>query len=47
MFRRMGGGGAGGGIFSVGQSQAKLFDKNTNKDKITFKDVAGLSEAKE
>ncbi len=47
MFRRMGGGGVGGGIFNVGQSQAKLFDKNTNKDKITFKDVAGLSEAKE
>ncbi|MCR5498707.1 MAG: ATP-dependent zinc metalloprotease FtsH [Paludibacteraceae bacterium] len=47
MFRRMGSGGVGGGIFNVGQSQAKLFDKNTNKDKITFKDVAGLSEAKE
>ena len=47
MFRRMGGGGVGGGIFNVGQSQAKLFDKNTSKDKITFKDVAGLSEAKE
>lgn len=47
MFRRMGAGGAGGNIFNVGQSQAKLFDKNTSKDKITFKDVAGLSEAKE
>lgn len=47
MFRRMGSGGVGGGIFNVGQSQAKLFDKNTSKDKITFKDVAGLSEAKE
>lgn len=44
MFRRMGGGGK--GIFSVGQSQAKLFDKSGN-DKVTFKDVAGLSEAKE
>ncbi len=44
MFRRMGGGGK--GIFSVGESKAKLFDKS-NKDKVTFKDVAGLSEAKE
>ncbi len=40
-----GGGGAGGGIFSVGKSKAMLFDKN-NADKVTFKDVAGLSEAK-
>ncbi len=39
------GGGAGGGIFSVGKSQAKVFDKN-NKQKVTFKDVAGLEEAK-
>lgn len=44
MFRRMGGGGK--GIFNVGESKAKLFDKS-NKDKVTFKDVAGLSEAKE
>ncbi|MBR2260128.1 MAG: ATP-dependent zinc metalloprotease FtsH [Paludibacteraceae bacterium] len=46
MMRRMGGG-PGGGIFSVGQSKAKLFDKNSVNDKVTFKDVAGLSEAKE
>ena len=46
MMRRMGGG-PGGGIFSVGQSKAKLFDKNSANDKVTFKDVAGLSEAKE
>ena len=46
MMRRMGGG-PGGGIFSVGQSKAKLFDKNSINDKVTFKDVAGLSEAKE
>ncbi len=48
--RRMSGGGAGGsggggGIFSVGKSKAMLFDKN-NADKVTFRDVAGLSEAK-
>ncbi|HBJ76485.1 MAG TPA: cell division protein FtsH, partial [Porphyromonadaceae bacterium] len=46
---RMGGGssmGGGGGIFSVGKSKAQLFDKD-NSSKVTFKDVAGLSEAKE
>lgn len=47
-FRRMGkgGGGGAGGIFNVGKSQAKLFDKESNI-KITFKDVAGLAEAKQ
>jgi cell division protease FtsH len=45
MMRRSGGGGM-GNIFSVGQSRAKEFDKNS-ANKITFKDVAGLSEAKE
>lgn len=45
MSRRMGGGGAGNGIFSVGKSKAKLFDKN-NSTNVTFKDVAGLAEAK-
>jgi AFG3 family protein len=48
MFRRMSKGGAGGGgnIFSVGKSQAKLFDKD-QKVTTTFKDVAGLAEAKQ
>jgi cell division protease FtsH len=46
LMRRMsGGGGSGGGVFNVGRSKAMLFDKN-NADKVTFKDVAGLSEAK-
>lgn len=49
MFRKMnkgmGGGAQGGGIFSVGKSKAKLFDKENNI-KVTFKDVAGLEEAK-
>ncbi len=47
LMRRMSGGGGsgGGGVFSVGRSKAMLFDKN-NADKVTFKDVAGLSEAK-
>ena len=35
-----------GGVFNVGKSQAKLFDKDTHI-KITFKDVAGLAEAKQ
>ena len=44
--RRMGGGaGGGGGIFSVGKSKPKVFDKNNNNN-VTFKDVAGLAEAK-
>lgn len=47
LMRRMsGGGGAGGGsVFNVGKSKAQIFDKN-NANKVTFKDVAGLSEAK-
>ncbi|MBO7561724.1 MAG: ATP-dependent zinc metalloprotease FtsH [Bacteroidales bacterium] len=48
MSKGMSGGGSsggGGGIFSVGKSQAKVFDKNS-KVKVTFKDVAGLEEAK-
>jgi len=49
MRRSMGGSGSGGlgggGIFSVGQSKAKLHDKNSMS--ITFADVAGLHEAKE
>lgn len=45
--RRMSGsaGGAGGGVFNVGKSKAKLFDKD-NSVKVTFNDVAGLQEAK-
>lgn len=43
--RRMAGGAGGGGIFNVGKSKAKLFDKN-NGTNVTFKDVAGLAEAK-
>ena len=45
LYRRMGAGGAGGGIFSVGKSKARLFDKD-NDSKVTFQDVAGLAEAK-
>ena len=48
LMRKMSGGangGGGNGIFSVGKSKAMLFDKD-NADKVTFRDVAGLSEAK-
>lgn len=46
IMRRMGGGGAQGGVFNVGKSQAKLFDKD-NTPAITFKDVAGQEGAKQ
>ena len=45
MSRRMGGGAGGGGVFNVGKSRAKVFGKNTGSN-VTFKDVAGLAEAK-
>ena len=48
IMRRMsgGGGGPGGQIFNIGKSKATLFD-NKGKVNVTFKDVAGLDEAKE
>lgn len=48
IMRRMsgGGGGAGGQIFNIGKSKARLFDEK-NDIKTTFKDVAGLEGAKE
>lgn len=47
MMGNMGGGSGGsGGIFNVGKSKAQLFDAE-NKEKVTFKDVAGLSGAKQ
>ena len=39
------GGGAGGGIMNVGKAKAQVFDKDNSK-RVTFKDVAGLEEAK-
>ncbi|MCL4114607.1 UNVERIFIED_CONTAM: hypothetical protein GTU68_005341 [Idotea baltica] len=41
-----GGGGAGGQIFNIGKSKAKLFDEKTDT-RTSFKDVAGLEGAKE
>ena len=49
IMRRMGGAGGDGtgpmGIFNVGKSRAKLFEKN-DENKVTFADVAGQAEAK-
>ena len=42
---RNAGGGAGGGIMNVGKAKAQVFDKDNSK-RVTFKDVAGLEEAK-
>ncbi len=46
MRRMQGGGGGAGGVFNVGKAKAQLFDKSAGI-KVSFKDVAGLSEAKE
>ena len=48
LMRRMSGGATGGpgGVFSVGKAKAQLFDKDNDR-KVTFKDVAGLAEAKQ
>ena len=48
LMRRMSGGTSGGpgGVFSVGKAKAQLFDKDNDR-KVTFKDVAGLAEAKQ
>ena len=46
MKRMSGGGGPGGQIFNIGKSKAALFDAE-NQVKTTFKDAAGLEEAKE
>ena len=49
VMRRMSGGGSGmggGQIFSIGKSKAQLYDQEKD-NKTTFKDVAGLEEAKE
>ncbi len=42
-----GAGGPGGQIFNIGKSKATLFDNSNSKVNVTFKDVAGLEEAKE
>ena len=46
--RRMGGGGSGGsgGVFNVGKSKAKMYEKGADIN-VTFKDVAGQAGAKQ
>ena len=44
--RRMGGGGMGSGVFNVGKSKAKMYEKGGELG-ITFKDVAGQAGAKQ
>jgi AFG3 family protein len=48
MSRRASGGAGGGpgGIFSIGKSRARMFNKDTDV-RVKFKDVAGMDEAKE
>ena len=41
-----GGGGAGGNIMNVGKARAQEFNKDDKDKRVTFKDVAGLEEAK-
>jgi cell division protease FtsH len=45
MSRGTAGGGGAGGVFNVGKAKAQVYDKDA-KVKVTFKDVAGLEEAK-
>ena len=40
------GGGAGGNIMNVGKARTQEFDKDNPTKRVTFKDVAGLTEAK-
>lgn len=46
MSRGMGAAAGGGGVFGVGKAKAQVYDKD-KKDKVTFKDVAGLYGAKQ
>lgn len=44
--RKWSSGAGGGGVFNVGKSKAQLFEKGSS-ERVTFKDVAGLAEAKQ
>ncbi|MBR1519203.1 MAG: ATP-dependent zinc metalloprotease FtsH [Prevotella sp.] len=46
IMRKMSGGAGGGGVFSVGKSKAKMYEKGNDLG-ITFKDVAGQAGAKQ
>ncbi len=43
--KQMGGGAGGGGIFNIGKNKAQVYDAKKQMN-VTFKDVAGLAEAK-
>ncbi len=46
IFGRMGAGGGGGGVFNVGKSKARMYEKGGDVG-VTFKDVAGQEGAKQ
>jgi len=46
LMRGMGRSMGGGSVFNIGKSRAQLYDKDNNNVNVTFKDVAGLEEAK-
>ena len=40
-------GGGGGNVMNVGKARAQVYDKENNENRVTFKDVAGMEEAKQ
>ena len=46
LIRGMSRGGGGGNIMNVGKARAQVYDKDNPNKRVTFKDVAGLEEAK-
>ena len=46
LMRSMGRNMGGGSVFNIGKSRAQLYDKDSSNVNVTFKDVAGLEEAK-
>ena len=47
MMRSARGGGGGGNVMNVGKARAQVYDKDNTENRVTFKDVAGLEEAKQ
>ncbi|MBQ9147741.1 MAG: ATP-dependent zinc metalloprotease FtsH [Rikenellaceae bacterium] len=40
-------GGGGGNVMNVGKARAQVYDKDNTENRVTFKDVAGMEEAKQ
>ena len=40
-------GGGGGNVMNVGKARAQVYDKENHENRVTFKDVAGMEEAKQ